>query len=65
MKALSIQHMETLQGGIQGFPIPIPMPEPGDPICGVLAPLSFAVGALGSAGLTISKPYCDQILLQL
>ena len=36
------------------------MPGPNDPICGFASALSVAMlGSVGSAGLTISKEYCD------
>lgn len=64
MKTLSMHQLEALQGGrkAKSLPFPIPMPGPADPICGVLSAISvIALGGIGSAGLTIAKPYCDQL----
>ena len=64
MKTLSIHQLERLQGSSKGksLPFPIPMPGPNDPICGVFSAFSLVtLGGVGSAGLTISKPYCDQL----
>ena len=64
MKTLSMHQLENLAGGrkAQSLPFPIPMPGPNDPICGALGAFSLlTLGGVGSAGLTIAQPYCDQL----
>lgn len=63
MKTLSMHQLENLAGGkkARSMPFPIPMPEPG-PICGALGAFSLlTLGGVGSAGLTIAQPYCDEL----